>query len=194
MPQYVLKKLLNHLLNRFRPDILYFYKTSKFIREELDVFEDYARKGTKIFLVHVNRFKPLRAFEGASTIRRGFFAGLKLFEREDIFCKVKCFLWTTGNLILEGSPPRKHRLGTPRGIEITALANVDIRDIPQAIELEEHVARQVLALTKLNWNTLEWEIREPVITSFARKAARIAAELERLGLGPARTYDIRDFI
>ncbi len=56
------------------------------------------------------------------------------------------------------------------------------------------MGEQILALTKLNWNTLAWEIREPAITIFARKAARIAAELERLSVGSARPYDIRDFI
>ncbi len=197
LPQDELKNLMDHLIGRFNPQAIYLYKTSRFIPKEIETLKKYTDK-VKLVLVYINRSKPLRAFENRSTIRRGLFVGLKGASLVNTFKKVKFFLWTTGNLIIEESGRAyNHRLGTPKGLEVEVLTNSDeinVNDDTSILEFEKNIGKQILALTKLNWNTIEWEIREPAITTFARKAAKIAAELERLNLGASRTYDIRDFI
>lgn len=197
LPQDRLKKLLDGLLSRYNPQSIYFYKTSRFIPRELVVFSEYIDK-VKLILVYINRFRSLRAFEDKSTVRRGLLVGLKDLQYVNSFKHVKFLLWTTGNLILvETDRKYNHRLGTPKGLEVNVFTNSDEiigQNELSIMSFEEFIGEQILALTKLNWNTLAWEIREPAITVFARKAARIAAELERLGAGSTRPYDVRDFI
>ena len=196
LPQDRLHVLMRNLIEKHEPKSIYLYKTSRFIPKEINVLKNYLDK-VKLTLVYINRSKPLRAFENKSIIRRGFIAGIKIAETVNNFKKIKFFLWTTGHLIIEPKGTRYHKLGTPKGLEIEVLTTSDElnpSDEASIIDFEKKIGKQVLALTKLNWNTTAWEIREPALTTFARKAARIAAILEKLQLGASRTYDIRDFI
>ena len=197
LPQNELKRLMGYLISRHSPKAIYIYKTSRFTPKEIEVFGEYTDK-IALTLVYINKSKPLRAFENKSTIRRGLLVGINKAETMGSFIKMSFFLWTTGNLtVSETGKIYDHKLGTPKGLQVEVYTNsnrVNINNGYSIVNFEKEIGKQVLALTKLNWNTIEWEIREPVITTYARKAAKIAAELEKLNLGSSRVYDIRDFI
>jgi hypothetical protein len=56
---------------------------------------------------------------------------------------------------------------------------------PQPLEITEHhgdspwdaVLKEILALTKMNWNTADFACSKPITTAFARKVGQILAEL-----------------
>jgi hypothetical protein len=57
--------------------------------------------------------------------------------------------------------------------------------VPQPLEILEHIGdspwdlvlREVLALTKMNWNTADFAGRDPITTAFSRKVGQVLAEL-----------------
>jgi hypothetical protein len=57
--------------------------------------------------------------------------------------------------------------------------------VPQPLEILEHfgdspwdvVLREVLALTKMNWNTADFACSDPVTIAFSRRVGQILAEL-----------------
>jgi hypothetical protein len=57
--------------------------------------------------------------------------------------------------------------------------------VPRPLEIIEHhgsgsmteIAREILALTKLDWNTTMFAGKEPITTAFAEDVGRILAEL-----------------
>ena len=57
--------------------------------------------------------------------------------------------------------------------------------VPQPLEVLEHygdspwdvVLREILSLTKMNWNTADFACREPITTAFSRKVGEILAEV-----------------
>ena len=78
----------------------------------------------------------------------------------------------------------RNRPGTPRPIEI----NIHENTAPLTIN---NVARQILALTKLDWNNTEIEVREPITIKYARKAAKLKQHATSLQL---ERIDVRDLI
>jgi hypothetical protein len=67
--------------------------------------------------------------------------------------------------------------------------------IPNPLEIVEHhgdssaerVCREVLALTKLNWNTCKFSSADPITTLFSKQVATIIKELPA-GVEPATKY------
>ena len=67
--------------------------------------------------------------------------------------------------------------------------------IPNPLEIVEHhgdssaelVCREILALTKLNWNTCAFASADPVTIDFSRKVAAILKELPE-GIEPVSKY------
>lgn len=67
--------------------------------------------------------------------------------------------------------------------------------IPSPLEIVEHhgdssaerVCREILALTKLNWNTCKFASKDPLTTLFSRQVATIIKELPD-GISPATKY------
>ena len=57
--------------------------------------------------------------------------------------------------------------------------------VPQPLEILEHhgdspwdgVLKEVLALTKMNWNTADFACAEPITIAFARRVGQILAEV-----------------
>lgn len=67
--------------------------------------------------------------------------------------------------------------------------------VPRPLEIVEHhgsgsmaeIAREILALTKLDWNTTMFAGKEPITTAFAEDVGRILSELPR-SVEPRRSY------
>jgi hypothetical protein len=67
--------------------------------------------------------------------------------------------------------------------------------IPNPLEVVEHfgdssaerVCSEILALTKLNWNTCKFSSADPITTSFSRQVATILKELPE-DVVPATKY------
>ena len=78
-------------------------------------------------------------------------------------------------------------MGTPKPLELDVIENTGQLNAGT-------VAYQVLALTKLDWNTTEMEIRKPITLKYSKRAAKLAVytlsrEKETMKIG-----DIRDLM
>jgi hypothetical protein len=64
--------------------------------------------------------------------------------------------------------------------------------VPQPLEVLEHygdspwnvVLHEMLALTKMNWNTAVFAVNEPITVAFSKRAGQILAELPPHGIEP----------
>ena len=146
---------------------IYIYKTSTFIDEEIRGIRKGLKDGDDViyFLNHVKTSGfVVRAYDlndEEYCVRRG----LCLIDLEDM----RAILWTTGRLIGDRNSKR-HKLGTPRPIEIKVNTNSD----SDKEEILRHVAYQALALTKLDWEHAMWEVRIPAILKYSRRAGKVS--------------------
>ena len=146
---------------------IYIYKTTAFIDEEIGgVREGLKESGDVIY--YLNHVKTsgfvVRAYDLNDEdycVRRG----LCLIDLEEM----RTILWTTGRLI-GGKKSGRHKLGTPRPIEITVNTNSDL----DKGEILRHIAYQALALTKLDWEHAMWEVRVPAILKYSRRAGKVS--------------------
>ena len=184
--------LLENAIKQYgAPPLLIIHKSSPFVEDEEikainDVLGKYSGRGIQIALiaVHVKRnviyrlfdtdakdYSPARGYllvdEGGSAIHRGI------------------ILFTTGRL--QGEDSRK-KLGTPKPIELDVIANTMGKTKP------EWLAKQVLGLTKLDWNTTEPEIRIPITIKYSNKAAKLASYILAQELPDLLIGDIRDLM
>ena len=60
--------------------------------------------------------------------------------------------------------------------------------------IPSYIGEQVLALTKLDWNNTDPEVREPITIKYSRRAAQIAPEILNFNAPDLRIADIRDLM
>lgn len=68
--------------------------------------------------------------------------------------------------------------------------------VPQPMEVLEHhgdspwnvVLQEMLALTKMNWNTADFAVNEPITIAFSKRVGQILAELPPHGIEPRQEY------
>jgi len=136
------------------PQRIVLHKTSKFDKAEIDGF----RAGLKtVPILELINLAPtiFRLVEfGAYPPRRG------------TYCTVneKAFLFTTGFMPQWGTYPGPH---IPNPIGVGSAASVDL----------ERASKEILALTRMNWNTAQNTSGQPVTLRFARMVGGIMAEL-----------------
>jgi len=157
------------------------HKSSFFAKEEVRAIEDVLREysGGRVkpglLALHIKEDTIYKSF-GDFSIKRGALL-------VDMLKSNRAILFTTGRI---GEKERR-RLGTPRALELSVYTNTLSLDVKM-------IAEQVLALTKLDWNTTELEIRKPITLKYSHKAARLAPYMLSEDTEDLRVGDIRDLM
>jgi len=178
VPSDKLSKILSELKERYQQDIIIVHKSAPFVDEEIKTFNSIFPKNV---LIHIERINLYRCYDPNSndyTPDRGTYL-------QDSTNSNRCILLTTGNIRIDKGI-KGHKLGTPKPLEINVVNN--------AIGLNNReIIEQILALTKIDWNTIEMEIREPVTLKYSKIAARLA-RIDKLQNMPRLSLDIRDLM
>jgi len=190
VPYDQMYRILKDAIEKYgKPPMLIIHKSSPYvIDEELkaihDIIQEYSDLQYSIMhlAVHIKGDTIYRLYDfGASdlSVNRGM-ALVDKFRQNNW----RIILFTTGRL-LKSSVRRK--LGTPKPLELDVIENTGQLNAGT-------VAYQVLALTKLDWNTTEMEIRKPITLKYSKRAAKLAVytlsrEKETMKIG-----DIRDLM
>jgi hypothetical protein len=166
IPYNIMKEMIEELKAKF-PWIKYmiFHKSAPYHKDEINAIEDSLGEEIKYLLVYLRADTPVRIFDETAnnfTPFRGIYVRINEMFHESFI------LLTTGNShgdtrVIE----RPMAFGTPRPIEIIIARNT-IDNI--SIEL---IARHILSLTKLDWNSCSMEIRKPITIKYSRKAAQL---------------------
>ena len=178
IPYSDMKKLLREIIGRYQPPIVIIHKSARFHKDEKRAIDE-VLKGRSIsyVLVHIESSNPYRGFTN-SQFEFSVTRGDLILDREN---PNRAILFTTGCIRIRDRIKLRTRPGTPRAIELEIEQNISSFDV-------ESLAKQILALTKLDWNTTDIEVRMPVTIKYARKASLLAKYLR------VRTADIRDLM
>ncbi len=131
-------------------------------------------------MIHLEAQNPYRCFDD-TTNNVAPSRGLLLEDTENVG---RAIFLTTGNV--HDVRIVQHRLGTPKPWELNIANN------PNQLQMKD-IATQMLALTKLDWNSLSPEVRNPVTLKYSRVAAQMAAH-DKLAQMPKLALDFRDLI
>jgi predicted HTH transcriptional regulator len=152
---------------------VYFHYSAKFSREDRDALVAAARRvrpnGTYSF-VWINSHHPVRLYddrpESDGSLARG------------------TYVVTGGNqlyLSTTGYNPYRKTLGTPLPLELTVWTHPPQGQARTPADLHA-LARQILALTKLNWASSDAMTGEPITTKYAGGIAYLTAAFLRQGM------------
>jgi argonaute-like protein implicated in RNA metabolism and viral defense len=177
IPGEKLSTLLSEVSKRYNASSIIVHKSAPYHAQEIAA----SRKvKPEPVLVHMEASNPYRCFDNSSSNAVPS-RGLLLEDTENAN---RAIFLTTGNvhdvrLVL-------HRLGTPRPWELNLATN------PDNLQIKD-VATQMLSLTKLDWNSMSPEVRDPITLKYAKVAAQMAAH-DKLQQMPKLALDFRDLI
>jgi len=192
IPRDSMVKILSSLFEKYgRIPQIVIHKSAPVVEEELDAVKEiisrYGDVQHPMFYVfsHIKSNVMYRAYDPSATdysVRRG----LILLRSGKSSKWIQYIVFTTGRFYRDAM--ERNKLGTPRPLEISIATNMP-RLVPNII------GEQILALTKLDWNTTDPEAREPITIKYSRRAAQIAPQLlKRVGGQDMRIADIRDLM
>lgn len=204
MPAKLARELIAKSLNTYRgrggmPNRVIIHKTTPFNQGEIDGidegFQEVGYSG-EYTLIHLQQNTMLRAF------RNGYKYDDRTDERDVLrgtllnFNNEKGILWTVGILPIHTNrlifAQARTKIGTsnPLGINVEYSNRENLK--------MEDIAYQVLALTKMRWNTLDASVREPASTYYARKAGNFLRYIWqydlRFPLDIEQSIDVRYFL
>jgi argonaute-like protein implicated in RNA metabolism and viral defense len=193
VPYDKLKSILIDAIERYGkvPQIV-IHKSAPIVDEEIravkEVVEKYSSDEYPVFYVfaHVKSNTIYRAYDLSASdysIQRG----LMLLRSSKSSEWIQYILFTTGRLYRGAS--ERSKLGTPRPLEIAINVNM-----PDTSKLPSYIGEQILALTKLDWNTTDPEIRKPITIKYSNKAAQIAPKILNPQVPDLKVADIRDLM
>jgi len=197
VPREEMTDILRYAINQFMgstrkhpPSLMVLHKSAPFHRDEVEAMRNIASEyGIKYSLVHIEMNNPYRGFDKEqrlwSSVRGDLVVDVEYHSHG------RAILFTTGctqsidkyNLYGTKIRPR-NRPGTPKPIEINVYENTTQLVV-------SNFAQQILALTKLDWNTTETEVKEPITIKYARRVASLKQHATELQL---ERVDIRDLI
>jgi len=175
IPKKDMADMLSRIVNNYMPPIAIIYKSSKFHREEKEAIEEILKnKDIKYALIHIESSNPYRGYDPNSynlTVARGDLILDKEISNRAIF-------FTTGS----SQDSQRTKPGTPKPLELEVEENNTSFNIID-------FSKQILSLTKLDWNTTDLEIRIPITIKYAYKVAGLSPFLF-----PNIITDIRDLM
>lgn len=184
----LVKKTLRYYINKNKtpiPQHLIIHKTTPFTEEEFNGIEsalDALEVKIDVSLIHIKENTIARLYHKLDKdSRRGIF--LQKSETEGI-------LWTVGKLtsyyngyIEKG----KTKLGTSNPIGISLF-----NDSPLSIK---ELAKQVMALTRMRWHSIDRNVREPATLYYAKEYGKFLANIWEEDMGiEIRGRDVRYFM
>jgi hypothetical protein len=185
-----MEELINKAIARYEdktgspPSSILIHKPGHFIRQEIDgVRNAITEKGVReCFLAHVQHSSHYRGYDSEieNQVRRGTYFKARVGG---------CVLFPTGYLEAKEKP---HKMGTPKPVFL------DINKIDKTGSVTRNVSdseifkicRNYLAFTRIRWNMLGTNLREPLTIYAAR---RVADCLSR-GFKSLEGIDIRDIL
>lgn len=191
VPYEILKPILTNAIKQYGkvPQII-IHKSSPFVDEEIKAIEEVATEHEAFYIfAHIKSNTVYRAYDPSASdfsIQRGLML-LRSFRSSRW---PQYIIFTTGRLYR--SAEERGKLGTPRPLEITINTNINMST--NVFTWSNYIGQQILALTKLDWNTTDPEIREPITIKYSRKAAQIAPKILNPWLRDYRVTDIRDLM
>jgi len=185
IPYNIMKDIMMDILRNFKKvPLIIVHKSAPFVEDEdargiRDAINDvFGNEKPFYALIHIKRNIIYRGYDLSATdvsIKRGL-----LLVNQDL--NNKHILFTTGR-----TNSSRRKLGTPKPLELYVYEN---NSPLNATEISE----QVLALTKLDWNTTEMEIRSPITLKYSTRAARLAPYLLSESKTDMQIGDIRDLM
>jgi hypothetical protein len=142
---------------RRAPRRVVIHKSTPFTKSEKEGFDECTQDIEVVDYVHVMRRSDIRAYPDGHDypVIRGTMFG----------SGTRWFLFTTGFI---------QSLGTYPGAKVPMPLEIDIARLDTT---PAQICRDVMALTKLDWNTADFCRREPVTLSVSRKVGSILAEM-----------------
>uniref|UniRef100_A0A7J2TC95 Piwi domain-containing protein n=1 Tax=Ignisphaera aggregans TaxID=334771 RepID=A0A7J2TC95_9CREN len=191
VPYDKLKSILEDAIKQYGwiPQIM-IHKSAPLVNEEIkavkEITEKYSKDKPPVFYIstHVKSNTIYRAYD-SSVSDYSIQRGLMLLRSEKSSKWIQYILFTTGRVYRSAS--ERGKLGTPKPLELAIDTNM-----PELSPI--HIGEQFLALTKLDWNTTDPEVREPITIKYSRKAAQIAPEILSPEVPDLRVADIRDLM
>jgi hypothetical protein len=185
-----MEELINKAITRYEdktghpPSSILIHKPGHFIRPEIDgVRNAIAESGAgECFLTHVQHNSHYRSYDSEieNQVRRGTYFKTRIGG---------CVLFPTGYLEAKRKP---HRMGTPKPVFLDVNKIDKTGSISRRISDSEifGICRNYLAFTRIRWNMLGTNLREPLTIYAARK---VADSLSR-GFKSLEGIDIRDIL
>ena len=191
VPYEILKPILTNAIKQYgKPPQIIIHKSSPFADEEIKAIEEVTTAHNALYIfAHIKSNTVYRAYDPLASdfsIQRGLML-LRLFRSSRW---PQYIIFTTGKLYR--SAEERGKLGTPRPLEVTIDINTDVST--NVFTWSNYIGHQILALTKLDWNTTDPEIREPITIKYSRKAAQIAPEILNQDSRDYIVRDIRDLM
>ncbi|MHA1616475.1 MAG: Piwi domain-containing protein [Candidatus Njordarchaeales archaeon] len=184
IPRKDMEEILNKLIEKYNPKEIIFHKSAPFLKEEKDAIEHICKKyNVEYCLVHVEGVNPYRIY--APKLNFTPLRGTVVFDQEK---SDRAILATTGRALVDYRKIKSWSgIGTPRPLEVTiekSEGKYNIREISE----------QILALTKLDWNTTDISVRLPITLKYPRKAARLVKYLKGINEGLVDVAEFRYLI
>ena len=163
IPKKYMIEMLTQIISAYLPPVVIIHKSSRFHKEELEAVRYVLKnKGIDYALIHIESSNPYRGY-GEQALDMTAVRGDLILDKE---IGNRAILFTTGCTQLDHGVQRRSRPGTPRPLELEIEENVT----PYTVK---DFAKQVFALTKLDWNTTDLEVRMPITMKYARKVASL---------------------
>ena len=178
VPRRIMESVLRQIINRYSPPVVIIHKSARFHRDEIEAVQSiFGSKGIDYAMVHIESSNPYRGF-GIGNYNKAPVRGDLIIDTEN---NGRAIFFTTGCVQGDSGLKPRNRPGTPKPIEIEIQENTTPYD-PKAF------AYQILALTKLDWNTTDIEIRIPITIKYARRASSLMPIIK------VEVTDIRDLM
>mgnify|MGYP001772981659 FL=1 len=178
IPRSDMEKLLEGIISDYKPPVVILHKSARFHEGEIAAVRNVlGGMGIRYALIHIESSNPYRGYGktcNGTVVRGDLILDMELRDR--------AILFTTG--CVQGAQNRA-KPGTPKPLELEVEGNTT----PYSAE---DFAGQVLALTKLDWNTTDPEVRMPVTIKYARRAAALMQVLS--SQSGIVSMDLRDLI
>ncbi|MGC9107210.1 MAG: hypothetical protein ACP5IE_03345 [Infirmifilum sp.] len=182
IPKGDMIEMLNQIINTYRPPIVIIHKSSRFHIDEIKAARHVlGGKETKYALIHIESSNPYRGYgeeqHDATVVRGDLVLDGELNNR--------AILFTTGYIQSDDQGIRRRgKSGTPKPLELEVEKNTTDYSV-------KDFARQILGLTKLDWNTTDLEVRMPITIEYARRVAALAQHSPH---NPQTIMDVRDLM
>jgi hypothetical protein len=192
VPYEKLRSILEKDIKEHKVPQIIIHKSAPIVDEEIEavreIIEKYSNDEFPMLYIftHVKSGTIYRAYD-PSTSDYSIQRGLMLLRQGRSSKWIQYIIFTTGRLYRKAR--ERNKLGTPKPLELAIDTNIS-----DTTRLPSYIGEQILALTKLDWNTLEPEIREPITIKYSRKAAQLAPEILTPQLPDFVIADIRDLM